>query len=115
MRDLTTVSIFSGGGGLDLGLEAAGWETVFATDIDPYSVLTLQWGKSEASRQRKSILSKAVILREDVTRLSGAFIRDATRTARGEIALLAGGPPCQAFSVFGRRKGRNDARANLVY
>jgi DNA (cytosine-5)-methyltransferase 1 len=35
--DLSTVSLFSGGGGLDLGMEAVGFDTLYATDIDEHS------------------------------------------------------------------------------
>ncbi len=114
-RKLTVVSLFSGGGGLDLGLEAVGFETLFASDIDPYSAVSLQWARDAKNKTFPELLEQAVILREDIRDLRGAFILEATRKKRGEVDLLAGGPPCQAFSVFGKRKGTADPRGTLVF
>lgn len=111
----TLVSLFSGGGGLDLGLEAAGFETVFATDIDPHSCTTLQMGKQYASKHNLPFLRAAKIKRADVAHLSSKEILTAIGLNRGEVDLLAGGPPCQAFSVFGKRKGVDDPRGLLAF
>ena len=112
---LSCVSFFAGGGGLDLGLEAAGFETRFANDIDPYSCATLQLGRIEAQRRGLGFLRQAVVLKDDVRHLAGNFVLEASRLKSGEVALLSGGPPCQAFSVFGKRKGREDHRGQLVF
>lgn len=109
------VSLFTGGGGLDLGLEAAGFETVLATDIDEHSCAALRANKATAEKARKPFLRNAEILCKDVTEVSGEEILRLTNLKKGEIDLLSGGPPCQAFSVFGRRKGRKDPRGQLVY
>ena len=109
------VSFFSGGGGLDLGLECAGFETRFASDIDIYSCASLQRGKIAAYERGFRIMQEAVIISEDIKNLSGSFVSDAARLNKGEIALMAGGPPCQAFSVFGKRNGRKDQRGMLIY
>ena len=107
------VSFFSGGGGLDLGLEAAGFETVFATDIDEHSCLTLKNGKEYCASKNLPFLQSAEIRRADVIGLSSSEVLEAAKAKRGEIDLMAGGPPCQAFSVFGKRQGINDPRGLL--
>lgn len=112
MRSL--VSLFSGGGGLDLGLEAAGFETLFASDIDEHSCISLQANKETAARLGRPFLQKAHICQKDVLQLSSSEIFDATGLRVGELDLLAGGPPCQAFSIFGKRQGRQDPRGRLV-
>ncbi|MCK9588635.1 MAG: DNA cytosine methyltransferase [Terrimicrobiaceae bacterium] len=112
---LPTISLFSGGGGLDLGLESAGFDVRFSTDIDPYSMATLQWGKEEAHKLGKSILRNTVVHRESVNDLDPSFILEAARLKKGDVAVLAGGPPCQAFSIFGKRKGLADKRGQLVF
>lgn len=114
-RTLPCVSFFSGGGGLDLGLECAGFETRFASDIDPYSCASLQRGRISAYERGTRFMQEAVIMSEDIRNLSGSFVLDAARVKKGEVPLVAGGPPCQAFSVFGKRKGREDQRGQLVY
>lgn len=109
------VSLFTGGGGLDLGLEAAGFETMLAVDIDEHSCISLKQNKEFCKKSGRPFLSKAEILRGDITQLTGKEVQKLTGLKKGEIDLLAGGPPCQAFSVFGKRKGLEDPRGQLVY
>lgn len=109
------ISLFSGGGGLDLGLETAGFETVFASDIDEHSCETLAMNQGYARSTGKPFLSNAAIMRADIRELSGEEVMRRAGVRVGELSLLAGGPPCQAFSVFGKRKGREDPRGQLVY
>ena len=113
--ELPCISLFAGGGGLDLGLETAGFQTRFANDIDRYSCATLQLGRVAAKKRGLNFLDQAVVLSADIKTLDGGLILEASRFKRGEVALLSGGPPCQAFSVFGNRKGREDHRGLLVY
>jgi len=109
------VSLFTGAGGLDLGLEAAGFHTVFASDIDEHSCISLKTNRATAAKLQKKFLKGASIKHADVNELTSEEIFNATSLSKGEIDLLAGGPPCQAFSVFGQRKGRDDPRGKLVY
>lgn len=109
------ISLFSGGGGLDLGLEAAGFETIFATDIDAHSCITLQQGKKIAAARHLPFLKSAAVRQADILQLSPAEIMREAGVKQGEVELLAGGPPCQAFSIFGRRKGVNDPRGMLYH
>lgn len=109
------VSLFTGAGGLDLGLEAAGFHTVFASDIDAHSCVSLKANQETAAKTQKNFLKQATIRNIDVNDLTSQEIFEATSLGKGEIDLLAGGPPCQSFSVFGQRKGREDPRGQLVY
>lgn len=106
------VSLFAGAGGLDLGLEAAGWTCDYATDIDPAAVATL---KANQGRRTHGIraLSKAIIEKADVRSLSGKEILSQIGRRKGEIPLLAGGPPCQSWSSAGRQLGLADPRGRL--
>lgn len=113
LKSLKLVSLFSGGGGLDLGLEAAGFETVFATDIDHHSCETLKKGKEKAAKLGLPFLSNAVIHEADILSLSSNLVMEKANLKPGETDLLAGGPPCQAFSVFGKRLGIKDPRGQL--
>lgn len=111
---LSLVSLFSGGGGLDLGLEAAGFHTLYASDIDEHSCKSLKANKEKATRAQLPFLQQAEIVENDITKIEADDILRSTGLARGELDLLAGGPPCQAFSIFGKRKGRDDPRGRLV-
>ena len=113
LKPLKLVSLFSGGGGLDLGLEAAGFETVFATDIDYHSCVTLQRGKERAVSLDLPFLRNATIKQADILELNSADLMKQAGVKPGETDLLAGGPPCQAFSVFGKRLGIDDPRGQL--
>lgn len=114
-EELKVVSLFAGGGGLDLGLEAAGFTTVFATDIDEHSCITLENNKTKCAKLNIPILSEATIYRKDIRELDVNYIFEKTNLKKGQLDLLAGGPPCQSFSVFGKRKGKDDPRGLLAY
>ena len=87
---LTVGSLFSGIGGLDLGLERAGMEVIWQSEIDPYSckVLSKHWPKVPNYGNIKDI-NWGDVVRPDV---------------------ICGGYPCQPFSLVGPRKGADDQR-----
>jgi DNA (cytosine-5)-methyltransferase 1 len=109
-RTLTALSLFSGGGGLDLGFSAAGFKISFSTDIDTYSCQTLSINSG-----KKPFYEHKHSLAENIRDLSAEQMVSESSLNNSEIDLVLGGPPCQAFSVFGRRKGLEDPRGNLVW
>ncbi len=108
------VSLFSGVGGLDLGLEAAGWDCVFATDIDPRAIESLRANQGFSLANGTPFLGNAQIEQADIRDLSGAEILARVGRRPGEIALLAGGPPCQSWSSAGHQLGFEDPRGQLI-
>lgn len=84
---LRAIDLFSGAGGLSLGLTAAGFDVVAAVDNWQLAVDTYT----------KNLPHPAIC--GDVASLSGAAICEMASIGRGEVDLLAGGPPCQGFSV----------------
>ena len=111
----TVISLFSGGGGLDLGLAAAGFTILFENDIDKQSCVTLQQNGDRAKANGLSGFENAIVKSGDVRDLSGIEILESLGLARGDVDVMAGGPPCQAFSVFGKRQGTNDQRGQLSF
>lgn len=87
----TAIDLFAGAGGLSLGLEAAGIEALFAVEIVPDAVATYRATFPGAQ------VNAADIREVDFRRWAG-------------VDVVAGGPPCQPFSVGGLRLGRDDAR-----
>ncbi len=84
------VSLFSGAGGIDYGLEAAGFETAVALEIDHDCCETLT-----RSRPKWQVIEKNIF----DTPTDEIFERGGLK--RAEIDLLVGGPPCQPFSKAG--------------
>lgn len=106
IEPLPTISLFTGAGGLDLGLERAGFEMRVAVEVDKWARATL-----EANRRHFSF-PKFRLLR-DITEHAPEEIVEAAGLAKGEAALVAGGPPCQSFSTAGRRGSIGDPRGSL--
>lgn len=102
------LSLFSGAGGLDLGLEMAGWDVLAQVEMDPDCVGTLRL--QAECRQRPTQVVPARI--EDV---DAAALRRSLGLRRGELTLLAGGPPCQPFTTSGLRQALSDRRANTLF
>jgi DNA (cytosine-5)-methyltransferase 1 len=99
---IKALSFFSGAMGLDLGLERAGIEVLLACEQDKACRATIQANKPE------------IALLGDINGCDAASVRAAAGLATNEdIHLVVGGPPCQAFSSAGQRKGFEDARGNV--
>lgn len=108
------ISLFSGAGGLDLGLERAGWNCLFATDFDPLAIRTLNGNRGAKLGDGHIALADTITQEADVRELTGAEILAQVGAARGSVTLLAGGPPCQSWSSAGRQQGFDDPRGRLV-
>ncbi|MCI5074407.1 DNA cytosine methyltransferase [Oricola sp.] len=108
------ISLFSGAGGLDLGLEMAGWQCRYASDIDPDAVATIEANRAAKLRCGAHLaFADAHVEKADVTKLHGADILASAGAKRGEIPLIAGGPPCQSWSSAGHQLGFDDPRGRL--
>ena len=82
------LSLFSGAGGLDIGLEAAGFDTKLCVEIDADARKTLAYNRPTWS----------LAVPGDVHQHEPADLLELAGVKRGELELLAGGPPCQPFS-----------------
>jgi DNA (cytosine-5)-methyltransferase 1 len=100
------LSLFSGAGGLDLGLHASGWPVLAQIEMDPDCVATL---KALRSRHRPQCIAAKI---EEV---DPAALRRSLTLRVGQLGLLAGGPPCQPFTTTGLRQGINDRRASSTF
>lgn len=98
------ISLFSGGMGLDLGLEMAGFECAVCVENDINAVKTIKFNKKNIPIFDKSIVEVS----GENLKFSGGFVDE-------EVPLVVGGPPCQAFSVFGNRLGIEDARGQMLF
>ena len=102
-NQMKVISLFSGAGGLDIGFDQAGFETSVMVEFDPACCRTL----------RKNMPNTPVI-EGDINQISTKQILDAAGLKPLEAALVIGGPPCQSFSLAGKRMGMNDPRGMLV-
>lgn len=101
----TCIDCFSGAGGLSLGLKKAGYDILLGFDNDIKCV--------DTQNANRKYLNHPVLL-ADIEELLQGKILQVTGLDRGELFLLAGGPPCQGFSI--QRIGTDeDDRNNLVH
>lgn len=111
----TVIDLFCGAGGLSAGLEAAGWQTVAAVDLDKDCVKTLTATKARriGGPTGRAYLAGARLICDDISRLTRHDLRPDGVGPKWRPDLLAGGPPCQPFSSAGRMRGLDDPRGQL--
>lgn len=116
MKELNAISLFSGAGGFDLGMEAAGFTTRLCTDIDYHSCNTLCINKNKSSITRGiKFLKEATIVQKDIREYKSEDILKDAKLEKSDVSIIYGGPPCQSFSVFGQRRGMDDPRGTLLF
>ncbi len=96
------ISLFTGAMGLDLGLEKAGFETIACVENEKNCISTIKTNKPNLP------------VYEDIVDVDPLKILSDLGLSPGDVELVAGGPPCQAFSTAGRRRSLEDFRGNMI-
>lgn len=103
-KTFTTIELFAGAGGLALGIEKAGFDTIGLIEFDKAASDTLKCNRPEWR-----------VINDDIANISCLDLEEYFRIEKGKLDLLSGGAPCQSFSYAGKRLGLEDARGTLFY
>lgn len=96
-KDYNSIELFAGAGGLAIGLEKAGIKCTALNEVDHWACETLRKNRPDWN-----------VIEDDVKNVSFAHLK-------GQIDIVTGGFPCQAFSYAGKKLGLNDTRGTLFY
>lgn len=102
MSKLKAISLFSGAMGLDIGIEKAGIDIKLCVELN----------KQAASTIRNN--TNIPVINRDITTIPTSEMLEVSGLKAGEVDLVVGGPPCQAFSTAGARRGLDDFRGNVI-
>src|SRR3990167_6277348 len=89
----TVISTFAGCGGSSLGYKLAGFKELLAIDFDKNAVETFKLNFPDVP-----------VWQEDITKVASFDMLSFTGLKKGELDVLDGSPPCQGFSMAGKRK-----------
>jgi len=100
----STIELFAGAGGLALGIEKAGFDTLGLIEFDKDAADSLKLNRPNWR-----------VINDDIANISCLDLEEYFGIKKGDLDLLSGGAPCQAFSYAGKRLGLEDARGTLFY
>ena len=100
----TSIELFAGAGGLALGVEKAGFDNLGLIEFDKDAADTLKKNRPNWN-----------VINDDIANISCLDLEKYFSINKGDLDLLSGGAPCQAFSYAGKRLGLEDARGTLFY
>ena len=108
----TVIDLFAGCGGLSLGLYQAGWHGLFAIEKNEFAFETLRHNLIESKKHFDwpDWLPKTA---HDINEVLKKY-SEQLKALQGKVDLVAGGPPCQGFSMAGKRVA-DDIRNQLVF
>ncbi|MGB3236670.1 MAG: DNA cytosine methyltransferase [Geitlerinemataceae cyanobacterium] len=105
---LSAISLFSGAGGMDIGVRQAAFEVLACIEIDPHCCKTL---KNVIQREKL----KTILFDKDIRQINPSQMMEDLGLKIGELDLLFGGSPCQSFSQAGKRASLDDERGLLLF
>ena len=108
MNRLWALSLFSGAGGMDIGVKKAGFDILAEIELDQYCCQTLR----AACEQEKR---KTLVIENDIRKIDPQELMKELNIKSRELDLLFGGPPCQPFSLAGKQNSLNDIRGPLLF
>lgn len=103
-RRVTAFDLFAGAGGLSTGLEMAGFSVLYANELEPAYAGTLRDNHPDT-----------LVDVSDVREVDPQRVLAAVGLSPGELDLLAGGPPCQGFSINAPTRSTLDERNHLFW
>lgn len=98
----TSIDLFAGAGGLSEGLREAGFTPLYANEISP------RYAQTYATNHPGTHVDS-----RDIRKVDAKKIRSILGLKRGELDLIAGGPPCQGFSINAPKRSTDDSRNHL--
>ncbi len=101
---LTMIDLFAGAGGLSEGLSQAGFRSLYANEVVPRYAETYALNHPET-----------LIERGDIRAVDASLVRKNLGLRKGQLDLIAGGPPCQGFSINAPKRSSDDERNSLVH
>ena len=108
MDKLKAISLFSGAGGMDIGVKKAGFHILAEIEMDKHCCDTLR-----AAKDREN--AETIIIESDIKEVDPVSLENLINVRPGEIDLLFGGPPCQSFSLIGKQLALDDERGLLLF
>lgn len=102
---IKAIDLFSGCGGVSIGLTQAGFDVVCAVEIDDDAV---------KAYKGYHLLKSVNVLHKDICKISGKEILSASNINETELYLLAGCPPCQKFSMQNRIHNSDESKIDEV-
>lgn len=108
----TVIDLFSGAGGLSLGLYQAGWHGLFAIEKNAFAFETLKYNLID-NKKHFDWPEWLPLMPHDINEVLKNYSRQ-LKDLKGTVDLVAGGPPCQGFSMAGKRV-KDDVRNQLVF
>lgn len=103
-----SLSLFSGAGGMDIGVRQAGFNVLAEVEFDEHACKTLRTAVEIENTGTR-------VIEADIRKVDPAILMEELGLRSGELDLLFGGPPCQSFSLAGKQHGLNDARGLLLF
>ena len=111
-RQYTVIDLFAGCGGLSLGLYLAGWQGLFAIEKNAFAFETLKHNLID-NKKHFAWPDWLPQTHHDINEVLNNYAEQ-LKNLRGTVDLVAGGPPCQGFSMAGQRI-EDDIRNQLVF